>query len=550
MASRSSVRWRLGLCIVAALALFLSPCVSAQPKTPAQAKLSPADQRKLEQKLLKDLKQPYKRWLTEEVAYIILPEERLQLLQSKTEAERKEFIQQFWLRRDPTSGTQANEFRDEHYRRVKYANERFAEGTAGWRTDRGVFYILYGPPDEIKHNEGPWAVPIDDDMKFARLLSGYTGKSPGDVVPVYPFQKWRYRYIAGIGSNVQLEFVDRTSSGRYELAEDPGEKYEYAPVPGGLFDVLTHGLMPGAPLSGGGNYLSNLAFDLRVRQMEQLLNQGKLMKVSAEPTAKDKKPEEVVYWRVVRNVLPMQFRVDVFRGQNGGSVASLILSFRKTDIKFTPKGDLNHALVNLRGFLTDAVGHTVAKFENGIEWNVPKTWLENPAPAIYQKPLLLPPGRYLLQVELQDAATGDAAKLEQPIDVPDFDSGGLACSSLELSAWPKARAASGRALPQVSFDGSFRRDQRMGIYLQVYNLSVDAASQKPRASVEYLILQGDAVVFRQQETLADGDPAKLTLTKTISLAAVQPGEYLLKVRLTDKVRQQSVEPQAKFRVIP
>jgi hypothetical protein len=211
---------------------------------------------------------------------------------------------------------------------------------------------------------------------------------------------------------------------------------------------------------------------------------------------------------------------------------------------------MNHALVNLRGFLTDAVGHTVAKFENGIEWKVPKAWLESPAPAIYQKPLLLPPGRYLLQVEMQDAATGDAAKLEQPIDVPDFDSGGLACSSLELAAWPKAGAASGRALPQASFDGSFHRDQRIGIYLQLYNLMLDAASQKPRASVEYLILQGDTVVFRQQETLADGDPAKLTLTKTISLAAVAPGEYVLKVRVTDEVRQQTIEPQAKFRVIP
>jgi GWxTD domain-containing protein len=549
MASRSAVRWRWGGFVLATLALFLSPCASAQPQNPAQAKLSPAEQRKLEQKLLKDLKQPYKKWLTEEVAYIIFPEERLQLLQAKTDAEREEFIQQFWLRRDPTPGTQANEYREEYYRRVKYANERFAEGTAGWRTDRGVFYILYGPPDEIKHNEGPWGVPIDDDMKFAVLLSFYTAKSRGDVVPVYPFQKWRYRYIAGIGFNVQLEFVDRTSSGRYELAEDPGQKYEYAPVPGGLFDILTHGLYPGLPLSGSG-YLSNLAFDLRARKMEQLLMQGKLMKVSAEPTAKDKKPEEVVYWRVVRNVLPVQFRVDVFRGQSGGSVAALVFGFQKSDIKFTPQRDLNHALVNMRGFLTDAVGHTIAKFENGIEWKVPKAWLENPAPAIYEKPLKLAPGRYLLHLEVQDAATGDAAKIEQPLDVPDFENGQLAHSSLVLTAHAQPDSAPGKVQSQPAFDAGFRRDQRIGIYLQVYNLSLDAPSQLRRVSVEYLILQGDAVVFRQQETLAEGDAAKLTLTKIISLAAVPPGEYVLKVRVTDEVRQQSVEPQAKFRVIP
>ncbi len=536
----SRVCRRFGPFFLVALGFFPT-LSSAQTQNAPPAKLNPADQRKLEQKLLKNLKQPYKKWLTEEVAYIIFPEERLQLLQSKTDTERDEFIQQFWLRRDPTPGTQANEFREEHYRRVRYANDNFAEGVAGWRSDRGVFYILYGPPDEIRHNEGPWNVPEYDEAAMVSLV--YPGKR-GSPVPSYPFQKWRYRYIARVGFNFVLEFVDVSGSGRYELAEDIGQKYGYVPVPGGLFDAATLGLLPGSPMD------RDVAFRLRARQMEQMVNQAMLMKMTPELPVKGKKPEEVVLWRLVRNVLPVQLRVDLFRGDKSGSLVAIVLGFRKSDLKFTSQGELNRALVNLRGFLTDSVGHTIAKFENGIEWKVSKAWLENPAPALYEKPLKLPPGRYLLHVEVQDAATGDAAQIEQPLDVPDFENGQLAHSSLVLTVRAQPSSAPGKIQSQPSLDAGFRPDQRIGIYLQLYNLSLDAASQKPRASVEYIILQGDAVVFRQQETLPDGDAAKLTLTKTISLAAVQPGEYLLKIRITDEIRQQSVEPQAKFRVLP
>ena len=101
-------------------------------------------------KLEKELATPYKKWLEEEVPYIITDEERSAFLQLQTNEEREQFIEAFWQRRDPTPDTVENEFKEEHYRRIAYANERFSSGIPGWRTDRGRIYIMWGPPDEIE----------------------------------------------------------------------------------------------------------------------------------------------------------------------------------------------------------------------------------------------------------------------------------------------------------------------------------------------------------------------------------------------------------------
>src|SRR5580704_13564454 len=106
-------------------------------------------------KLEKELATPYKKWLEEEVPYIITDEERSAFLQLQTNEEREQFIEAFWQRRDPTPDTVENEFKEEHYRRIAYTNERFSSGIPGWRTDRGRIYIMWGPPDEIEsHSAG------------------------------------------------------------------------------------------------------------------------------------------------------------------------------------------------------------------------------------------------------------------------------------------------------------------------------------------------------------------------------------------------------------
>ena len=139
---------------------------------------------------------PYEKWLTQDVAYIIEDDEKQAFALLTTNEEREKFIEQFWLRRDPTPGTPENEFKEEHYRRIAYANERFyAVTTPGWKTDRGRIYITYGPPNEIEDHRSGGA--------FERPPA-----EGGGVTQTYPFQQWRYHSIKGVGTNIIMEFVD------------------------------------------------------------------------------------------------------------------------------------------------------------------------------------------------------------------------------------------------------------------------------------------------------------------------------------------------------
>ena len=140
---------------------------------------------------------PYQKWLNEEVVYIITDVERKGFEKLTDDQDRAAFVKDFWLFRDPTPDTAENEFRDEHYRRLAYANNRFKSSIPGWKTDRGRIYIVYGPPDEIESHPS------------------------GDITTAYPFEKWLYRYIEGIGTNVIIEFVDATRSGDYKMTTDP-----------------------------------------------------------------------------------------------------------------------------------------------------------------------------------------------------------------------------------------------------------------------------------------------------------------------------------------
>jgi GWxTD domain-containing protein len=139
---------------------------------------------------------PWQKWLTQEVVYIITDEERAAFMRLTTNAERERFSEQFWARRDPTPGTGANKFQDEHYRRIAYSNERFAADAPGWQSDRGRIYIMYGPPDEIESH------PSAGPDRPAR-------------------EDWLYRHIEGVGDRVILTFTDDDGNRAYRLTKDP-----------------------------------------------------------------------------------------------------------------------------------------------------------------------------------------------------------------------------------------------------------------------------------------------------------------------------------------
>ena len=165
------------------------PLVAMAPPPQAQQKQGPASL---------PLATPYTKWVTEDVAYIITNDERSAFKRLQSDAEREHFIEQFWLRRDPTPGTVVNEFKEEHYRRIAYANEHFASSVPGWKTDRGRIYITYGPPDEKESHP--------------TFMSG-----PNSIAS----EQWLYHLIQGIGTNIIVAFVDFNATGEYRMTTDP-----------------------------------------------------------------------------------------------------------------------------------------------------------------------------------------------------------------------------------------------------------------------------------------------------------------------------------------
>src|SRR3954470_11309640 len=230
---------------VASVLLWLPAFAQDQAKpadTPKAAPAKPQDadplkrpimeeQKKRNEKALKtELGKTYKKWLDEDVRWIITDEERNAFKQLSNDEERDNFVEQFWLRRDPTPDTLENEFKEEHYRRIAYANEHFAAGKQGWRTDRGRIYIVFGPADEIDSHPsgGQYQRPSEEG---------------GGSTSTFPFETWRYRYIEDVGQEIEIEFVDTCMCGDYHMTMDRSEKDALLHTPnGGLTDYEGMGL--------------------------------------------------------------------------------------------------------------------------------------------------------------------------------------------------------------------------------------------------------------------------------------------------------------------
>ena len=256
-------------------------------------------QKKANSKALKqELSSTYKKWLNEDVRWIITGEEMTAFKQLSNDEERDQFIEQFWLRRDPTPDTPENEYKEEHYRRIAYANEHFAAGIPGWRSDRGRIYIVFGPADEVEAHPsgGTYTRPIEEG---------------GGETSTYPFEQWRYRYIEGVGQEIKLEFVDTCGCGDFHLTIDPNEKDALLYTPNsGLTLYEQQGLASKANRVTSGPFGSN-AGPLQGQQATSEFDKIELLaKINTAPKVKFKDLEEVVSHRINVNLMPFEIRTD------------------------------------------------------------------------------------------------------------------------------------------------------------------------------------------------------------------------------------------------
>src|SRR5271168_420868 len=295
----------------------------AAPRETISKTMTEKQRKKQEKKLQKELETPYKKWLNEDVGYIISDEEKQAWKRLATDDEREQFIEQFWLRRDPTPDTEENEFKEEHYRRIAYANEHYASGIPGWKTDRGRIYITFGPPDEIEdHSSG-----------------GFYERPPeegGGETSTFPFQQWRYRYIDGIGNNIIIEFVDPTMSGEFRMTSDPSEKDALLYVPGaGLTMMEQMGLSDKTQRFNNtdGTHLGQ-AFGGQPESMNEFNRIEQFAKLQQAPKIKLTDLESEVRSKVSYNILPMKVRVDYFPITDASVIATVTVQFDNKDLQF------------------------------------------------------------------------------------------------------------------------------------------------------------------------------------------------------------------------
>ncbi|HEV2620163.1 MAG TPA: GWxTD domain-containing protein, partial [Acidobacteriaceae bacterium] len=172
----------------------------AEKPDPLKRRLGDRERFQQQKDLKNELHGVYKTWLEQDVKWLITDTEEQAFKHLSNDEERDSFIENFWRRRNPNPDSPDNTFRDEIYSRIQYANDHFAAGMPGWLTDRGHIYIAYGPPD-------------DKDQHPGGGTYDRPGSEGGGRTTTFPFEVWHYRYIEGIGDNIDLEFVDTCMCG-------------------------------------------------------------------------------------------------------------------------------------------------------------------------------------------------------------------------------------------------------------------------------------------------------------------------------------------------
>ena len=550
--------WALFLCGSLLLAQNSDKPPSANPeedplKRPLTEKQRKASEKALKQELSKELR----RWLDEDVRWIITEEEMSAFKQLSNDEERDQFIEQFWLRRDPTPDTMENEYKEEHYRRIAYANERFQAGKAGFRTDRGRMYVVFGPPDEIESHPsgGYYRRPMDEG---------------GGSTSTYPFEIWRYRYLEDIGQEIEIEFVDTCMCGDYHMTLDRSEKDAllYVPNAGPTFyeemgmasktDRFTHGGMEKIGIGPGGTLRA------QTKQFDRL---DQFAKLSKTPSIKFKDLEEVVTTKLRYNLMPFDVRVDFVRVTSDTVLVPVTVQVKNRDVTFANKDGIQRGVVNIYGRITTLTGRRAQTFEDTVQVDVPAELLpktiENAS--VYWKAMPLRPGRYRLDLVVKDVNGDRMGTWSKGIIVPNFGDEKLTSSTLILAdsmerVAPKNVGTGSfvigttKVRPRVeSADGkpvSFKRGQRLSFWMQVYNLGVDEKTNKPSATFQYEVVNtanSQTVVNVSESTDQMGNLGdQVTLEKQVALAALEPGTYQISVKVSDNVSRQSISPSAKF----
>ena len=519
---------------------------------------SPAAVAQAPQQQAEEAEEYYRKWLETDVLYIISPEEKDIFENLSTSEEKDQFIEQFWFRRDLDPRTAFNEFKEEHYRRIAYANDTYHSGIEGWRTDRGMMYILFGKPDGVeKHPEGGTYV-----RKW---------EEGGGRTYTYPFEVWFYRHLEGVGPGIEIEFVDASRTNEYRIALDPEQKDALFTIPGaGLTLAEKMGSMSRIDrirTRWMGNPEGYGRFDTAGRTMRYrdypLQRLETLYRLQRGPAVKYKDLEQMVTTRLSYSQLPVRVRLDVIRYSETHSLIPVTVFLQDRDLHFASVKDIPDQLVARVGIYGEAQtlsGRRTYTFEDDIERRVSVGTLTKglQTEAVYQKRFPLEPGRYKLSLVLKDQGSGKVATVEELVVVAAPGRDELETSTVVLTpglAAPGSEETVGdpfvlgkyRVVP--TSDNRFRPEEKSAeAYFEVYNLALDQTTLQPSSRVEIALRhEGESVFqFTEIKRPMDFDGDRLLVYATIPFQGLVQGQYTLQFKVSDEIREQSVRRDVDF----
>jgi GWxTD domain-containing protein len=522
-------------------------------------------------------------WLDTEVQYLLTEEERQVFSKLTTEEERDHFIEEFWRRRDPDPSTPVNEFKEEFYRRIAYANEQFTAGLPGWRTDRGRIYIVHGPPNR----------------RDAHPTGGRYQKPPwqgGDTITTFPFEIWEYDYIPGIGNDITIEFVDRSSGGLYELETDPNRKDVY---------YWRRGEMP----------QQRMWERAKDSPFERLAVWSKML---GPPPIQYQTLKQVVASQVHYSALPFAVRTDFVKVADQSYLVPVTIEIKNKNLVYSGKEGVYEAEAHLYAQFLSITGRTVYEFDDALT-STSQGQGQTLADllggrTLYQRLVPLPSGRFRVNIVVKDVNGDKIGTAEQLVVLPgESEVAALSVSSLVLAdviqptpegVKPGDPFVLGKLKVIPNLDKRFSSRHQLGLYLEAYGLQPRgmsagqqvsgsrgqqvsrSASQQPsvsgqRSSVigqqSSVIGQESSVVSQEQSPRhvaetdavfevtilsADGrsiaaspgretripDGTSIAWSKAVPLADLSKGKYRVQVKVTDRAAGKSVTREDAFEI--
>ena len=536
-----------------------SSSTSDQEQDPLKRPRSDAEQFKAQKELKQELKGAYKTWLDQDVAYIITDQERNAFKNLTNDEEREAFIEAFWQRRNPNPDSPENEFREEHYRRIAYANEHFSAGKPGWKTDRGRIYIMWGKPDDIESHPsgGTYERPFDEG---------------GGETDTFPFEVWTYHYLEGVGENIDLEFVDTCMCGDYHFTIDRGEKDALIHVPGmGQTQWEQMGMAKKSDRFAGSGLETLGNGPMRNGQTSKEFDRLELeAKIFAPPPVKFADLDAFISEHKILTGPPFPFdvRTDFVKVTDDTVLVPVTVQIRNRDITYKTENGVSTGVVNILGKVTTITGKVVQTFENTVEVEQPAELLQKTLDykKIYWKALPLLPGLYRLDIAIKDVNNPDHIGIYgRALNVPEYHDEKLGTSSLILSdsispvdshdiGEGNCVIGNTKICPRVTagpaFPVTYRRDQDLAFWMQIYNLGIDEASKSNSAKVTYQIVDAasnDVILSKEIDSKDLGSHSdQLTVDKILPLAGLQPGKYKVTISVNDEISKQEIAQSAPF----